>query len=134
MKKLFLALGVLGLSFSFASVTQAEDIFRVQIGSSNDHYSNQELVQRVWQLERAVYQLQSRIFKLELAGSMGNIGNISAPIAKDKSWTCVIQSFGTTYTKTATTRGAAQAQVLRDCSEATSAMHCRPSDVKCDDE
>ncbi len=101
----------------------AEEIFRIEVGKSYEGYSTEELRRRVWDLERAVFQLQSKVFQLE----MSNHGSA-------KEWTCHIQSFGATHVASGNTKASALAQVLKKCSDATNAVHCHESDVKCDSE
>lgn len=120
MKQILLALFAV-LAFLPLQTARAEDVIRIEIGSNYDRYSNEELRRRVWQLERAVAQLQSRVFQLEVSG----------PKVETKTWTCILQSFGTTHTASASTRTAALAMVLKKCSDATNAIHCRESDAKC---
>jgi hypothetical protein len=100
----------------------AEDIFRIKIGKDYNRYSNEELRERVWQLERAVEQLLMRIYHLEGKPSQ----------APAKEWTCRIQSFGKTHRASGSSRGSATAKVLEQCSDASHAVHCKDSDVKCD--
>ncbi len=96
-------------------------------GKSYEGYSNEELRRRVWQLEKAVSQLQQQVFQLAIKGN-STISNSGAP------WTCQIQSFGKTHIAAGSTRASALAQVLKKCSDATNAIHCNEPDVKCDNE
>lgn len=120
MKKILFAAFALTALFTFQPA-HAEDVIRIEFGSSYDRYTNDELRRRVWQLERAVAQLQSRVFQLEVQG----------PKVEMKTWTCILQSFGVTHTASASTRTAALAMVLKKCSDATNAIHCRESEAKC---
>lgn len=122
MRKSIFILASLGILF--CGPTFAEDVFRIEVGRDYNHYSNDELRRRVWELERAVSQLQSRVFQLEV--------NESRP--QKNPWTCTIQSFGKTHVSNADTKASALAKVLKKCSDATNAVHCHESDVKCDNE
>lgn len=102
-------------------VARSEEVFRIEIGNREGKASTEELRRRVWMLERAVAQMQTRIYQLESDGS------------KSKAWTCQIQSFGKTHMATEPTKGAALAIVLKKCSDATNAIHCKESDVSCND-
>ena len=104
---------------------QAVVPIRIEVGKDYDGYSNEELRRRVWQLERAVSQLQDQVFQLAVRNGDSRA---SAPAAQ---WTCTIQSFGKTLVATANTKSAALADALKRCSDATNAIHCRESDVKC---
>jgi hypothetical protein len=130
MKNYLLALAFVAGSFSLLPTSRAfgEEIIRIQVGKDYDGYSNEEMRRRLWQLERAVQQLQSRVFQLEMQGER------PVPIVLSQNWTCILQSFGTTHTASSSTRTAALAMVLKKCSDATNAIHCRESEVKCSNE
>lgn len=123
MRASFLSASLLALLISFTSV-QAEDIFRIKISKDYNKYSNEELRERVWQLERAVEQLQTRIFHLEAKPNQ----------APQKEWTCRIQVFGKTHIASGSTKGSAIAKVLEKCSNASHSIHCNDSDAKCESE
>lgn len=116
MKTLFVILAFY-MSSAFAS-----DITIVMPGKDYGKYSNDELRMRIWNLEKAVMQLQQKVFALEL-------GQTSTPGAGQ--WTCMIKSFGKTFTSTAPTKMKAMADVVADCSKATNAVHCDEDEVKC---
>jgi hypothetical protein len=105
----------------------AIDPIRIEIGKSYEGYSNEELRRRVWQLERAVGQLQDQVFQLALHKGPD-------PESSSKIWTCQIQSFGKTHIASGNTKASALAQVLKKCSDATNAIHCGESNAKCDNE
>ncbi len=124
--KVWIGFLLLSLLLPASAQSRPREIFKIEIGSGYEGYSNQELRRRVWELERAVAQLQDQVFHLSVnQGRPGYGGN---------SWTCHIQSFGKTFTATKSTRGAAQAKILKDCSNATNAMHCKTEDVSCDNQ
>jgi hypothetical protein len=104
-------------------------VFRVEAGRNYDRYSNSEMRRRIWELERAVAQLQERVFQLERTPV------ITQPVIQPPRhrWTCRMQSFGDTHVATAESRGAALAQVLKACGDATNPIHCKESAVKCED-
>lgn len=112
--------------------TQAtpREVFKIEIGSDYENYSTTELRRRVWELERAVYQLQEQVFQLAMNNNKRpKYGN---GYGNKNTWTCSIQSFGKTFTSTKSSQGAAKAEVLKDCSSATNAMHCDREDIKCE--
>jgi len=119
---LFLFL-VLTLPYS----VHADETIHLDIGKSYEGYTNDELRRRVWQLERAVAQLQDQVFQLALQNRSG-----AAPVTQ--LWTCQIESFGKTHVASGTTRASALAQVLKKCGDATNAVHCQESNVKCGNE
>ena len=114
--------------FGFSSA-QAITPIRIEVGKDYEGYSNEELRRRVWQLERAVSQLQDQVFELAIRD-----GSTRINIPTTAMWTCTIQSFGKTHVSTGMTKAAAQADALRKCSDATNAIHCHDSDVKCGNE
>lgn len=110
---------------SFSS--HAIEPIRIDVNKNYEGYSNEELRRRIYQLERAVAQLQDQVFQLAIresgSGSTGG-GN----------WSCHMESFGKTDIASGITRASALAQVLKKCSDATNAVHCHESDVHCDNE
>src|SRR5437899_1879852 len=116
MKNIFLSLAVL-----FSVSGWAIDPIKIEIGKSYQGYSNEELRRRVWDLERAVAQLQSQVFQLAYRDGSGTIG--SAP-PMGGNWSCHMESFGKTHVAAGNTKASALAQVLKKCSDATNAVHC----------
>lgn len=107
---------ILLLSFSaFADIT-----VKIEPKSDFTKYPIPQLRQRVWQLEKAVAELQEKIVKMERS--------------KQGSLTCYIKSFGKTHMSTHNSKMAAKAEVLKKCSEATSSVHCSEENIKCEDE
>ena len=103
----------------FCSVAHAEDVFRIEIGKGGG--SESELRYRVLQLERAVDQLQRKVFQLESGG--GNRAN----------WTtCYIKTpFDGTFSATEPTETAARAKALEKCSNKASSTFCQERELKC---
>ncbi len=117
---------VLLILLSLSTFAQADTIFRIEPSKSYKGSSNEELRRRVWELERAVSQLQSQVFQLAMkdGSSGGGSGN----------WTCHMESFGKTLISSGNTKASALAQVLKKCGDATNPVHCSESAVKCDNE
>jgi hypothetical protein len=103
------------------SFGQAE-VIRIDIGKDKGS-SQTELERRVWFLERAVRQLQDRIYDLE--------ADKSKPVAANPMFTCQIESFGKMFSATEPTKMAAKAKVLNECADATNAIHCEKDKVEC---
>lgn len=101
----------------------AEEVFRIQVGRDYSRYSNEDLRRRVWELERAVAQLQGQVFALAMKGN--------APVAAVNNWTCTMQSFGETHVASGNTKASALAQVIKKCSDASNAIHCDEDKAKC---
>jgi hypothetical protein len=98
-----------------------EDVYRIEIGRSSGG-SDSDLRLRVVQLERAVDQLQRKVFDLESGGG------------SKSSWTtCFIKTpFNGTFSATSPTETAAKAEALEKCSAKTdSSMYCSESYLKC---
>jgi hypothetical protein len=116
--KIFLSLLTILSVFSIASA----EVIRIDIGK--DKGSSQiELERRVWSLERAVRQLQDRIYDLE--------SDKAKPVAAVTMFTCQIESFGKMFSATEPTKMAAKAKVLKECADATNAIHCEKDKVEC---
>ncbi len=126
MKKILIILlmSIVGSTSSFAD----DRVYRIDPSGDYRHYSNDDLRRRVWELERAVMQLQAEVFKLSVQNQSGGFrpGGLL--------WTCQIQTFGKTYFATSNSRNSAVAQTLQKCGDASNPVHCRETSVKCDSE
>jgi hypothetical protein len=114
--KMFL---VVGLTLSASA--NAEEIFRIEVGRDYNRYSQRDLQRRVWELERAVSQLQARVFELELS-------RLKAPSptpAPLETWLCKISAMGVTYTGTGATRAIAEHKVMETCKEKADDFFCK---------
>lgn len=102
-------------------------VVRIEIGKEKD-LTQREVWRRVWMLERAVAQLQERVFQLE-----GRPPTSTTPGVNPKDMTtCYIRTpFNGTYTATEATETAARAKAIEACSAKASSIHCGESDVKC---
>lgn len=112
----------LALTFSLAFIspqTQAQ-VIRIEVGDKSGS-SKDALERRVWDLERAVRQLQNRIFDLEADKGRPSGGKT----------TCTISSMGKVHMATEDTEMLAKSVVLKKCADATNAIHCEKSDVEC---
>lgn len=121
MKSLFLAICLFSLS------AQSQDIFRIEVGKDFHQYSNVDLQRRVWELERAVMQIQQRVFNLEVSKTAPIV---VAPAVAQETWVCTVTAFTKTYTGTGTTKALATLQTTQSCTAENSAMFCK--DVKCE--
>lgn len=113
------------LVFSFLSA-QAEEVYRISIGSDYSQYSQSDLQRRVWELEKAVFQLQQKVFQLESNGSKA-----AAPAPVD-SWACTISTMGNTYTGTGASKAVATAKVIENCKAARNGDGFFCKDAKCE--
>lgn len=129
MKLVLLIVTVCFLPFAHAK-KKDETIIRIESGSNYDKYSNEDLRRRVWELERAVQQLQNQVFQLAMNGNdSGSTFN-----GNGNNWTCQMSSFGKTLVSSGNTRASALAQVLKKCADNSNAVHCREADAKCGNE
>ena len=92
------------LFFLISFHAQAERVIKIEIGKDYKNHSKEELRQRVWMLEKAVYQLQSRVFQLE-SGAGNN----------KTEWICKITAMGNTYTGLGGSRAVAEAHAYENC-------------------
>lgn len=111
MKKLLI------LSFLFSFHVQAERVIKIEIGKDYKNHSKAELRQRVWMLEKAVYQLQNRVFHLESESN------------SKSDWICKITAMGETYTGIGGSRAVAEAKVFKNCKKGQkgSGFFCKES-------
>lgn len=99
---------ILILLFTFTSTVFAEGIVKIQIGDRGKTYSQSDLNQRIWRLERAVSQLQQRVFQLE---------SIKPPIpTSDAEWICKITAMGNTYSGVGGSKAVATHNAIENCS------------------
>lgn len=124
MSKLLL-FGLLTLiGFSAAS----KDVYKIEIGDNYERYSEKELRRRIWQLERAVAQLQQQVFQLAINNQNNNGNSVGMGGAL---WTCQISAFTDTFVASGTTKASALAQVLKKCGDKSNPMHCPEDKAKC---
>jgi len=110
---------LVGLTLSASA--QAEEIFRIEVGRDYNRYSQRDLQRRVWELERAVSQLQARVFELELS----NLKSPTPTPAPLETWLCKISAMGVTYTGTGATRAVAEHKVMETCKEKADDFFCK---------
>ena len=128
---------VLALAFSSFSSIFADDIFRIEVANDYKKYSNNEdLKRRVWQLERAVEQLQMRVFNLEGKSYQPVAVPVQMPAQpmkpQEKEWTCHMQRFGQPFSGSGKTKAAAMAEALKHCGEKYA--FCDKKDLECGNE
>lgn len=120
MKFLLLAF-TLTLTLS-VTTAKAEDVFRIEIGKDYAKYSDADMRRRVWELERAVAQLQARVFQLEF----GNKGS------QADSYICTVKAMGDVYTGTGGSKSVAKARAIEACKAARGdGFFCK--EPKCDE-
>lgn len=110
----------------FTTGAFAQDTNKITPGDRYKNYSNEELRRRVYQLERAVSQLQDQVFQLALRSGEGSGSERALP------WTCHMEIFGKSFNATAPTKAAALARTVAKCSEANDSIHCMESRASCD--
>lgn len=103
----------LHLSFAIflllAVPARSEEVFRIQVGGDYQRYSHSDLQRRVWELERAVSQLQNRVFQLEASAKPSGSGD---------TWLCTVTAMGDTFTGTGGSKAVAQAEAIKSCKNA----------------
>ena len=119
MSKLLIAVSVV-LSLS-ASYVIADDVFRIQVPKEfkGKGSSNADLQRRVWELERAVAQLQMKVFQLQVEGTAA---------AQKEDWLCTVSARGTDYTGTGRSKAVASSRATESCRKANSGdgFFCNP--------
>lgn len=98
----------------------AEEVVRINIGKTGKTISQRDLERRVILLERAVWQLQKRVFDLESAGSQPK------PPTTD-TWLCSTKAFGNEYTATGGSKAVAKHRAIEACKRGNdgNSFHCR---------
>lgn len=117
---------LIGLGVGVARDLNAKmpDIIRIEVGEREKSGSNSEMQYRVWMLERAVAQLQARVFELELGKSSNT--------PESQMTTCYIRTpFDGTFTATEATETAAKAKAMEKCAAKANSIHCSERDAKC---
>ena len=117
---------IASLSLLPSSQVSAEEVFRIEVGRDYNSYSQRDLQRRVWELERAVAQLQSRVFELEL--SRVKPVPTATPATVD-TWICKVTAMGVTYTGTGGSKAVAEHKAIESCKEKTDDFFCK--EAKC---
>ncbi len=111
-----------------------DNIFRISVGPrETSSTSMRDLQERVWALERAVYQLQNRVY--DLTDQLNDSRRIRLPSLPVKTYSCYITTpFDGTFTGTGSSIGEAKGKALKACSvKNKSSIFCSESKLKCDD-
>lgn len=96
----------------FCSNVFADSLIKIDMGKDYNKYSQSELQRRVWELERAVSQLQQRVVDLEKNARYDRYDrNDRRPV----NWLCKVTAFGKTYTGVSTTKAVAYENALNNC-------------------
>ncbi len=109
------------------SLVSAEEVFRIEVGSDYNRYSQRDLQRRVWELERAVAQLQSRVFALELSRATSPVPTATPPALE--TWICKVTAMGVTYTGTGASKAVAEHKAMETCKEKADDFFCK--EAKC---
>ena len=115
---LFLSGSILAEEFN-GSIKLGKNVIRIDVGDSDRNLS-----MRVRRLERAVRQLQDRVFELEN----------DSPISDDPRWTCVLKNdWNRTYIGKSMTKVGAKADAMQKCGRVeTSSFNCEEDDIVCE--
>lgn len=115
MKSLLLA-GTFFVLTSLPNSSYSEPIIRIDVGSTAGSSSNQELQKRVHDLERAVIQLQKRVFELE---------DVKAKPLTSDSWICYATAMGETFTGTGGSKPVASNNATEACAKTKDRFFCK---------
>jgi hypothetical protein len=98
-----------------AAHSYAREIYTVTVDVDNQDNSVTALKQRVYQLERAVRQLQETVFALQLR----------APEERElrEAWVCKISAMGESFSASAASRAVAEDRVLEKCKKSPSSQN-----------
>jgi hypothetical protein len=125
-----------GALLAASPVASAEEIFRIETNrSSSRSSSDRELRSRIADLERAVDQLQRKVFELQMGKDYDRPsftwpGNSYRPV---KDITCYLKTpFDGTFMATQSTETAARARTLDKCtSKLNNSVFCKEDNIKC---
>lgn len=133
MKFFFLLLIAFPALFSFPLQLLASETTAIAPGKDYKKYSHEELQKRVWQLEKAVQELQE-ISKKQAEQTTAIIETAKAKEkAASTQWTCYIRTTSF-FVSTDPTKELATKNALEKCRTNGPAMHCKESYVKCEEE
>lgn len=102
MKNIFVSF-ILLLSFR----SQADEVFKIDIGKSTKNYSQKELQKRVLRLEKAVWQLQQKVFQLQN----------NADQSSSSTWVCTLSVMGDNFSAYGGSRAVAKVKVIDKCTK-----------------
>lgn len=106
-----ISFALLGLVFGFSGISFAQRYVVTPVETKRD------LDRRVWQLERAVQELQTKIYQLEQK--------------PDHKFFCEATAWGKVYSGAGGTKLEATTNAKSACAKDTNVMHC---EIKCSDE
>ncbi len=105
----------------FSVEASAEEVFRIEVGKRASS-SSSELQHRVWELERAVSQLQQKVFSLENKN----------PTSPSDTWLCTVKAMGNTYTGTGGSKAVAKSKAIDSCKAARGGDGFFCKDAECE--
>jgi len=118
MKVLF----VLAVSALFFLPAQGRNVFKIQPESVYKRHKGQDLERRIWDLERAVSQLQDQVFHLSKSGNTNRSKN---------SHYCYVEAMGERYPGIGSTEAEAKKNAIVTCKTARkNSFFCKAP--KCD--
>jgi len=88
---------------------QARNIFKIRPDTSYQRHRGQDLERRIWELERAVSQLQDQVFSI-------NSNNQAA--LNRTPWSCTITAMGQRYHGVGKSKAEAESKAFKDCKTA----------------
>lgn len=97
-----------------------EKLIRIEVGDRNNS-SERELRERIWRLERAVDQLQQKVYQLQ------DENNRTAA-----EWVCTVTALGSTYTGLGGSKAVAKANAIRNCKKVKGENTIFCDDPKCE--
>lgn len=110
----------------------AEAVVKITPSEKFAKYSNEELQKHVWELERAVVQLQAQVAKLTEAPKASiEAVPAAASVVLGAKWYCRIRTRGYVYTGVGKTKESAAAKSFANCKDVygKDTMYCR--DMEC---
>lgn len=92
-------------------------VIKIEVSNDYKKYTNEELRHRIWDLERAVIQLQEQVFKL-------SHNQHSTP--SEESWVCIVKGFGgDVFSEAGSSRAIATSRAIKACQSAGGGIFCK---------
>lgn len=107
-------------------ISVPDHVYQVHVGNENPYGKQpqqQDLTKRIYELERAVSQLQNALFQLSTRPA-------AAPVNKPLI-SCSLNAFGQRYSGTGETANLARQRAADACAAQNNAMFCKPEKANC---
>ncbi|MGC6366970.1 MAG: hypothetical protein ACON35_03125 [Candidatus Marinamargulisbacteria bacterium] len=131
MKNILIILTFILTSTQLTQASTLSGVIKINL-NNNQTSSNESINQRINQLERAVIQLQQKVFGLQLENE--RLLQLNSDSNKQKEYTYYIKTpFDGTFYGTGTSHSEAKAKALQNCEKKSEPIFCNENNLKTDD-